>query len=152
MVYYKPVKVTINAPGLAEVILNVVVWHHGLPDLIVSDRGSLFTSKFWSLFCSLSALNGGSQLLFILKQTARPSGKIAPWKLTSEHLSTLNRITRPGFYQWRSSLTRMPGMLAPVTRLLNWTIATTLGCHIRKMLTPTPSPGRWISYQRNLES
>ena len=25
MVYYKPIKVTINAPGLAEVILDVVV-------------------------------------------------------------------------------------------------------------------------------
>ena len=48
MVYYEPVMVTIDAPGLAEVILDVVVWHHGLPDSIVFDRGSLFTSKFWS--------------------------------------------------------------------------------------------------------
>ena len=51
MVHYKPVKVIINALGLAEVILDVVVRHHGLPNSIVSDRGSLFTSKFWSLFC-----------------------------------------------------------------------------------------------------
>ena len=51
MVYYEPVKVTIDAPGLAKVILDVVVWHYGLPDSIVSDRGSLFTSKFWSLLC-----------------------------------------------------------------------------------------------------
>ena len=51
MVHYKPVKVTINAPGLAEVIINVVVGHHGLPNSIVTDRGSLFTSKFWSLLC-----------------------------------------------------------------------------------------------------
>ena len=51
MVHYEPVKVTIDAPGLAEVILDVVVRHHGLPDSIVSDRGSLFTSKFWSLLC-----------------------------------------------------------------------------------------------------
>ena len=46
MVHYKPVKVTIDAPGLAEVIINVVVRHHGLLDLIVIDQGSLFTSKF----------------------------------------------------------------------------------------------------------
>ena len=32
MVYYEPVKVIINAPGQAEVIVNVVVWHHGLSD------------------------------------------------------------------------------------------------------------------------
>ncbi len=48
IVYYKPVKVTINAPGLAEVIINVVVRHHGVPESIVTDRGSLFTSKFWT--------------------------------------------------------------------------------------------------------
>ena len=51
MVHYKPVKVTINAPGLAKIILNVVVWYHGLPDSIVTDRGSLFTLKFWLLLC-----------------------------------------------------------------------------------------------------
>ena len=51
MVYYKPFKVTINAPGFAEVLIDVVVRHHGLPDSIVTDRGSLFTSKFWSSLC-----------------------------------------------------------------------------------------------------
>ena len=51
MVYYEPVKVTINAPGLAEVIIDVVVQHHGLPDSIISDRGAIFTSKFWSSLC-----------------------------------------------------------------------------------------------------
>ena len=51
MVYYEPVKVTIDAPGLAEVIFDVIVRHHGLPDSIVSNRGLLFTSKFWSSLC-----------------------------------------------------------------------------------------------------
>ena len=51
MVHYELVKVTIDAPGLAEVILDVVVWHHGLFDSIVSDRVLLFTLKFWSLLC-----------------------------------------------------------------------------------------------------
>ena len=37
MVYYKPVKITLDTPGLAEVIIDVVVRPHGLPDLIVSD-------------------------------------------------------------------------------------------------------------------
>ncbi len=48
MVHYVPVKVTIDAPGLAKVITDVVVRHHGVPESIVTDRGSLFTSKFWS--------------------------------------------------------------------------------------------------------
>ena len=46
IVYYKLVKVTINALGLAKVILDVVVWHYSLLNSIVSDRGLLFTSKF----------------------------------------------------------------------------------------------------------
>ncbi len=43
MIHYKPIKVTINAPALAEVIIEVVVRHYGLLDSIVSDRGSFFT-------------------------------------------------------------------------------------------------------------
>ena len=53
MVHYEPVKVSINAPGLAKVIIDVVVRHHGLLDSIISDRGAIFTSKFWSLLCYL---------------------------------------------------------------------------------------------------
>ena len=51
MVYYELVKVTIDVPGLAEVIINMVERHHGLPDSIVSDQESLFISKFWSSLC-----------------------------------------------------------------------------------------------------
>ena len=51
MVHYKPIKVTIDASGLAKVIFDVVIQHHGLPNSIVSDKGSLFTSKFWLLLC-----------------------------------------------------------------------------------------------------
>ena len=51
MVHYKPVKVTIDTPGLAEVILDMVVWYHGLLDLIVTDKGSFINSKFWSSLC-----------------------------------------------------------------------------------------------------
>ena len=51
MVYYEPVKITINASGLAQVIIDVVVRHHGLSNSIVTDRGSLFTLTFWSSLC-----------------------------------------------------------------------------------------------------
>ena len=51
IVHYEPVKVTINVPRLAKVILDVVVRHHGLPDSIVTNRSSLFNSKFWSSLC-----------------------------------------------------------------------------------------------------
>ena len=51
MVHYKLVKVTIDAPGLADVIIDLVVQHYGLSDSIISDRGAIFTSKFWSSLC-----------------------------------------------------------------------------------------------------
>ena len=51
MIIYEPVKITIDASGLAEVIIDVVVQYHGLLDSIITDQGSLFTSKFWSSLC-----------------------------------------------------------------------------------------------------
>ena len=51
MVYYEPIKVTIDAMGFVEIIIDMILRHHSLLDLIVTDRGSLFTSKFWSLLC-----------------------------------------------------------------------------------------------------
>lgn len=49
MVYYELVKVTINTLGLAEVIIDIIMYHHGISKSIVTDQGFLFTSKFWFL-------------------------------------------------------------------------------------------------------
>ncbi len=49
MVYYKQVKITIDAPGLAEVIIDMVVRYHGVLKSIVMDQVLLFISKFWLL-------------------------------------------------------------------------------------------------------
>ena len=51
IVHYEPVKVTINASSLAKVIIDMVVCYHKVPESIVTDQGSLFISKFWSLLC-----------------------------------------------------------------------------------------------------
>ena len=51
MVHYEPVKVIIHTFGLAKVIFDVIVLHHSLSNLIVSDQGSVFTLKFWSSLC-----------------------------------------------------------------------------------------------------
>ena len=50
-IHYEPVKTTTNAPGLAEVIIDVIICHHDLRDSIITDRGFLFISKFWSSLC-----------------------------------------------------------------------------------------------------
>ena len=37
MVYYEPVKVTINTSSLTKVIINVIVRHQAVPESIVTD-------------------------------------------------------------------------------------------------------------------
>lgn len=51
IVRYIPVTTTIDAAKLAEVFHTEIVCRYGMPDGIVSDRGSLFTSDFWSALC-----------------------------------------------------------------------------------------------------
>ena len=46
IVHYKLVKVTIDTPRLANVIINVVVQYYDLPDSIIIDRGAIFMFKF----------------------------------------------------------------------------------------------------------
>ncbi len=48
MIYYKPVKVTIDISGLVKVIIDVVVRHYNIFKSIVIDQGLLFMLKFWS--------------------------------------------------------------------------------------------------------
>ena len=50
MAHYVPVRKTIDAPTLAGRFVDEVVRLHGSPDVIVSDRGSVITSKFWKSF------------------------------------------------------------------------------------------------------
>ncbi len=51
IVYYKPVKVTINTLSLMKVIFDVRVRHYNQSDLIESNCGAVFTLKFWSSAC-----------------------------------------------------------------------------------------------------
>lgn len=48
MIHYELVKVIINTSTLCEVIIDSVIWHYGLPDLIITDQGLLFILKSWS--------------------------------------------------------------------------------------------------------
>lgn len=50
---FVPCNTTDDAPQLAKLFLKHVFSKHGLPTDIVSDRGVLFTSKFWRSLCSM---------------------------------------------------------------------------------------------------
>src|SRR4051812_21576611 len=45
--HFFPVKETVSAIQLAELYINRIVSLYGVPLDISSDRGSIFTSKFW---------------------------------------------------------------------------------------------------------
>jgi transposase InsO family protein len=48
---YVPCRKDIDAKDLAEIILERLSGNYGMPRNIISDRGSVFTSKFWSTLC-----------------------------------------------------------------------------------------------------
>ena len=56
MVHLAPCRDTIDAEKSAQLFLDHVFKHHGLPDTIVSDRDPRFTGKFWNtLFSTLGS-------------------------------------------------------------------------------------------------
>ncbi len=79
MVHYKPVKVMINALGLAKVIIDMVVRYHGVLESIVTDQGLLFMLKFWSLLCYFLSIKKKLSTTFHLQidgQTERMNSTI----------------------------------------------------------------------------
>src|SRR4051812_11375688 len=48
--HFLPIKETISASQLADLYVSRIVSLHGIPLEISSDRGSIFTSKFWDSF------------------------------------------------------------------------------------------------------
>lgn len=50
IVYYKLVKVTINALGLVKVIINVIIYYHRVSEFIVINRDLLFSHLYFATF------------------------------------------------------------------------------------------------------
>jgi len=53
MARYLPCRKSINAEQLANLLVNRLFLEFGTPEGIVSDRGTVFTSQFWSTTCFL---------------------------------------------------------------------------------------------------
>lgn len=51
IIYYKLVKVTIDALILVKVILDIIIWYYGFLNLIIINKNFLFILKFQSLLC-----------------------------------------------------------------------------------------------------
>ena len=48
--HFVPVHMTYQAPDIARVFISEIVRLHGMPKKIISDRGSMFTGRFWTSF------------------------------------------------------------------------------------------------------
>ena len=66
MIRIVPTLHTVTAPQVAQLFYSNVYRHHGLPDVIISDRDSIFMSKFWR------------ELFTILGTNLRPSSAYHP--------------------------------------------------------------------------
>jgi hypothetical protein len=48
--HFIPVRMTYQAPDIARVFISEIVRLHGMPKRIISDRGLVFTGRFWMSF------------------------------------------------------------------------------------------------------
>ena len=49
---YLPCRKDLDSPELAKMFFEHVMCKHGIPDHIITDRGTQFTSRFWKRVCS----------------------------------------------------------------------------------------------------
>ena len=48
--HFIPVRATYQTPDIARVFISEIVRLHGVPKKIISNRGSVFTGRFWKSF------------------------------------------------------------------------------------------------------
>lgn len=52
MIHIRPTTKTVTAPQLAQLYLDAVFVNHGLSKVLITDRGTHFTSLFWKTLFS----------------------------------------------------------------------------------------------------
>ena len=77
LVHFVPTTKNVNADITAKLFLNHVYRHHGIPDVIISDKDSIFLSKFWK------------ELFRLLGTKLRPSSAYHPE--TDEQTEIMNK-------------------------------------------------------------
>ena len=152
MVHYEPVKVTIDAPGLAKVIIDVAVRHLASRTQSSPTKGRFSPRSSGHCYAISLASSGSYQPASILRQMSRPKGRIVQWKPISEPLLISNRMIKQGFYQWPSSPIIIPRMLAPVIPLLSSITDTILVFSMRMILIPAQNHKLRKNNPQNSES
>lgn len=76
IVHYKPVKITINAFGLIKVIINKIIWHYNLFNLIISNCKLVFSLKSWLLLYYFLNIKQKLFIVFYSELTVKLKNKI----------------------------------------------------------------------------
>ena len=74
-IYYELVKITIDAPDLAKVIINIVVHHYRVSESIVTNWNLLLTLKFWSWLCYFLGFKKKLSIAFYFLTNNRTEGQ-----------------------------------------------------------------------------
>ena len=94
MVHLVPINTTTKASELAWIYVNNIVKIHGLPESIVSDRDSKFTSKFWTEVHRLL----GTKLL--MSTSFHPQTDGATERVNKSVGQTLRTMVKPDQTDW----------------------------------------------------
>ncbi|KAE8970943.1 hypothetical protein PR001_g27051, partial [Phytophthora rubi] len=97
MVHLAPVAAEVTADESAELFLDLVFRHHGLPESIVSDRDPRFTSAFWTRLFALL----GTRLL--MSTAAHPETDVQTERV-NRVLEDVLRSYATSFASWSSFL------------------------------------------------
>ena len=80
--HFIPIRTTYQAPDIAIVFISEIMKLHGMPKRIISDRGLVFTGRFWTSF--EEAL--GTQLNFSTAYHPKTNGQTKRMNQTLEDM------------------------------------------------------------------
>ena len=93
MAHFVPVPDTITPEGLAKVFLGYIFKYHGLPKEIISDRGSVFTSRFWTEITRLLKIKKNLSTAYHPETDGRRNELMQLWNSTYARTVTISRTT-----------------------------------------------------------
>ena len=104
MAHYISTTEKITSEQVVRLFFNKVFKHHKIPDSIISNYGTQFTSKFSKALYSLIGINQGLSVL-TPRLIVKPKKLIQYWNNTYEDISTINKITALNYLPCRNSHT-----------------------------------------------
>lgn len=98
MLHYELVKVISDGSSLAKVINDVIMWHHGPLNSIISNQGLVLTSKFSSLLCYFISIKQKVYTVFYTQTDSQNENQNYTMDAYFWAFSIVNKMIRQSFY------------------------------------------------------